>query len=476
MRGWGRPGDRRGARVAAALACIVALEVVRPPVGAALGNQGGWIALRAVAPIREDTYTTSTPNDVQRWVVTPDGTDAYSLALGPRTVRGSAPATNDGGNLRMVWWPSRAPASVDSESCLTWTRRDSVLAQPGVALRVRRDGGRSRAITVTNNITFGARWAWNTHIWESGRPFRQIGATYLTQAFGDHPTELPPLPWRLCARAIGSTVELKAWPTSRTSEPAWGDARYGGSVALPPGWVFPGRSGWYLGHLHPGDWSEANEIGSWALRQTPGDEYGLAMEEWAGGLYPLLFDRSADDGYRYWADQAMARGGSWVVSTMGTSLEARRKTVTDLYQQVLRRAPDPDGLTYWADRLLVRPNVEELILAVVLQDEFSGQRDDRTFVTDLYDRILERSADPDGVDHWVDQLAGGVSRSAVASLFVRSSENRVRTVRAVHQEVFGREPTAEEQMWWGAWFVGVGLNRLRLQSAMTVALMPPVPA
>ncbi len=483
MRAAGSRGRRSAARVATALACALAVELAGARGTATASAPRGPVAAqvpRATTAVQEDTYTSSVPTDVRKWVMTPEAADTYRLTLGPRTARADAPTTNVGGDLRMAWWPSRAPMSVDSEACTTWARRKGVVVQPGVVLRVRQDGGRTRAISVTNNVYYGARWAWNVHLWDAvgtaRSPIRQVGSVHLPEVFGSHPEKLPPLPWRLCARVVGSTVQLKAWPTARGTEPAWGDDLYGGTVKVPSGWVFPGRSGWYLGHLLPGNWSEGEALGSWALHETRGEAYGIAVEEWAGGLYPLLFDRPTDDGRFYWADQAMARGGAWVLSMMGRSLEARRKTVTDMYQRVLQRDPDPAGRDYWAGQLLVQPNVEALTLAVVMAPEFSGSRDDRAFVTDLYDRILDRPADPDGVDHWVGELAAGTTRERVAALFVRSEENRQRTVAAVHQQVFGRPPTAPEAAWWGTLFTAVGLNRLRLQAGMAIALMPPIPA
>lgn len=485
MRAEAKRGRRGAARVATALACTLVVELSGPrgPAGARpLDAPVATQAPRATAAVREDAYTTSSPADVQKWAMTPDGSDAYALSFGSRTVRATAPATNTGGDLRLAWWPSRAPASVDSEACITMTRwggpQGGAVVQPGVVLRARRDGGRMRAISVTNNIYFGARWAWNIHVWDAVAParsaLRQVGSVHLKEVFGYEAQKLSRPPWRLCARAVGSTVQLKAWPTAMTQEPAWGDQRYGGAVKVPANWVFPGRSGWYIGHLRPEDWFQGDALGSWALHDTRGEDYGEAMEVWAGDLYPLLFGRPADDGRIYWADQAMARSGAWVVSTMGQTVEARRQTVTEVYQRVLRREPDPAGRDFWAEQLLVHPNVEALTLAVVMVPEFSGQRDDRAFVTDLYDRILGRPADQAGVEYWLGELAGG--RERVASRFVRSPENRDRTVAAVHQEVLGRPPAASEITWWGVVFASLGLNRIRLEAAMALASLPPVPA
>ncbi len=61
-----------------------------------------------------------------------------------------------------------------------------------------------------------------------------------------------PLPWDLCAKTVGNRVTFKAWPETEP-EPAYGDPTHGATVALPPGWVYPGNNGWYIGHLLPGD-------------------------------------------------------------------------------------------------------------------------------------------------------------------------------------------------------------------------------
>lgn len=60
-----------------------------------------------------------------------------------------------------------------------------------------------------------------------------------------------PLPWRACARVEGALVTLKVWPAA-VPEPRWDDPKHTGTVRLPDGWEYPGRAGWYVGHLEPG--------------------------------------------------------------------------------------------------------------------------------------------------------------------------------------------------------------------------------
>lgn len=60
-----------------------------------------------------------------------------------------------------------------------------------------------------------------------------------------------PLPWRVCVRARGSELDVKAWLPSDT-EPSWDDSTHGGSATLPGDQVASGVAGWYSGHIQPG--------------------------------------------------------------------------------------------------------------------------------------------------------------------------------------------------------------------------------
>src|SRR5690606_24005126 len=96
--------------------------------------------------------------DLGAGVLTPDTShpdDRYDIDLDENTglITTSAPATNGGGNLRMAFWRKADAASVDQQSCATWVDRDpTTIQQQGAALRIRREGDRTRAITVTQNV------------------------------------------------------------------------------------------------------------------------------------------------------------------------------------------------------------------------------------------------------------------------------------------------------------------------------------
>jgi hypothetical protein len=180
-----------------------------------------------------------------------DGQYGVTVAGGTMTVTGAAV---DGSNTRVIVWPAAATPTLDQTVCSTWTDQSSVVNQQGVALRIHTAAGATRAVTVTKNVWFAVSRIFNVHVWDTSQP--AVGAVLGQFDLGETfqmPYQAPkPLPWRLCARVQGSTLDFIAWPLT-TTEPAWGDPGRGGSVTLPPGWDTPGVTGWYAGHLSPGE-------------------------------------------------------------------------------------------------------------------------------------------------------------------------------------------------------------------------------
>jgi len=207
-----------------------------------------------------------TPNLAMHYV-TRDGSDRYTLKLGPGAVRINAPSTNkatpQGSATRIVIWPPSTKAVTDQQSCASWTDARGTNVQQGIALRVRIDGSRFRSIVVAKNIVYGANWQLNVYTWDSGRSpyFKVHGAVSLRAPFesNDRPR---PLPWKVCARVEGRVVRVKGW-RSDESEPGWSNPDHTGSVTLPAEWSFAGKAGWYAGHIPPG-----GTIGMGALRTS----------------------------------------------------------------------------------------------------------------------------------------------------------------------------------------------------------------
>ncbi len=215
------------------------------------------------------TYDGSADLQPQVVVLTPNGYDSYTFSSGPGYAQFDARPDNRDSNLRQVFWPSGGPEVVDQQSCATWSDATVANTQQGAVLRLSTADGHVRAITVTKNIAYYSVWVFNVHVWDtaSAQPFTLVGQVNLGSEFFAN-GQVAPLPWHLCARVIGSTVDLKAWHDPE-GEPAWGNSMRSGSVALPDGWVYPGHAGWYIAHLVPGGFARFEDLRTWQYTFEP---------------------------------------------------------------------------------------------------------------------------------------------------------------------------------------------------------------
>jgi len=254
--------------MSASAVCVALTAACVPAKTSSSASQAAPTAA-AADPSTAGRGTTSDPS-LAIGAFTIDGADRYELTTRNGVVTASAPATNTGTNTRTGFWPAGGEPTADQLSCATWTEAPPGLKQQGAVLRARTSQGRTTAITVTQNISYGVWWGFHIHVMDSGsaQPFHEIATFDLREVFAPgYPDVLvaPPYPWRMCARVVGDVVSFVVWPTT-DPQPAWDDARYGGSVRLPAGWAAPGHVGWYVGHLEPGKWAGFAERSLMGLR------------------------------------------------------------------------------------------------------------------------------------------------------------------------------------------------------------------
>jgi hypothetical protein len=246
---------RRAAAVVALLVVglgVVAVSATRTGEAEAADRPASSTSTTAAAV----TATSATPRtaapgpDLLARVLTPDGGDAYSLAEegGSAVVRASR--RNQGGNLRIVAVDPSDPASTDHQVCVTWDGPLEDLVQPGLALRVRDRDGATQALTVTNNVFGASRWVWNVHAWLHPRVWR-LASVELPGALFQSAETIAPLPWHMCAEVRGRHLRFVVW-TGDGPAPEWDDPLHAAAIDLPAGWTFPGRAGFYAGHLLAG--------------------------------------------------------------------------------------------------------------------------------------------------------------------------------------------------------------------------------
>ena len=187
-----------------------------------------------------------------RTVLTPEGSRYRYQATdtGIRVLAGRRRGADQ--NRREVVVRRGAERTRSQGTCATWQAATSGMAQEGLAVRVRADGGRRRAVTLTKNTIFDVHYIFNILTWDTARrgdPWRAVGQFDMSGAVGASPTRLYPLPWRVCLRVTGRRVAFLVWPLGRLPRPRWGDPTYSRHDRLPPTFVLRGRPGWYVGHI-----------------------------------------------------------------------------------------------------------------------------------------------------------------------------------------------------------------------------------
>jgi serine protease len=98
-----------------------------------------------------------------------------------------------------------------------------------------------------------------------------------------------------------------------------------------------------------------------------------------------------------------------------------------VYQNVLGRQADPDGLAFWTDELdSGRRSRGEVMIGFIDSPEFQGLYGNKVYVTMVYMGLLRRSPDPDGFAYWVGRMNSGDSGQILIEGFLNSAEYAAR--------------------------------------------------
>ena len=156
------------------------------------------------------------------------------------------------------------------------------------------------------------------------------------------------------------------------------------------------------------------------------------------------------DQYRRWLATADSDGLRAASVGMARSEAYSGVIIDDLYQRVLGRTADPEGKQYWLGVLASGVRVETVGISFYgSQEYFDRTGGAEPFVRSLYDNLLHRQPDQGGLDYWVSLLRIRRATPAdVASGFYLSVESRLDRADRVFQGILGRRPGASEQRDW----------------------------
>jgi hypothetical protein len=120
--------------------------------------------------------------------------------------------------------------------------------------------------------------------------------------------------------------------------------------------------------------------------------------------------------------------------------------VTADYQEFLKRAPSAAEVDSWVRVLQAGARSDQVLAAILASPEYYQRAGgtDAGWVDAVYHDLLDRSSEPVGRDYWLQALAAGAGRTAVAQRITASPEHEGRVVAADYQKLLGRTASPEE--------------------------------
>jgi len=177
----------------------------------------------------------------------------------------------------------------------------------------------------------------------------------------------------------------------------------------------------------------------------------------------LLAEPAPEDVVASWRP-AVERGDR---AAMTLALVASRRwaevRVLGLYDEVLGRAPEAEGLHHWSGMILAGVEPREVAAHLLSSWEHRYRHralDDGAYVDLLYRIVLGRNADPDGRAHWLAQLEAGASAAALAGRLGSSPEALGRHVDLRYRALLLRGAGPAERAWWVGYLVERGERSL----------------
>lgn len=119
--------------------------------------------------------------------------------------------------------------------------------------------------------------------------------------------------------------------------------------------------------------------------------------------------------------------------------------IVRLYDTVFDRPPDAEGRAYWNNAMANGHPLTHIADLFMRAPEFAasyGQPTNRFFVESLYENILDRPGEADGIAYWTAVLDGGrATRAETVIGFSESPEHQVQMARPARCRARGRRQT-----------------------------------
>jgi hypothetical protein len=178
------------------------------------------------------------------------------------------------------------------------------------------------------------------------------------------------------------------------------------------------------------------------------------QEAFVKGLYHAVLGRDGEAaGLAFWLnDLAAGATREQVAAGFVNSAEHRLQQVDAYYHTFLGRSASADAASnYWVGLLQAHGDEEEVLQGILTSPEYTaGHVRDHEFVSDLYFRLLGRTADGGGTTFWEQRLGTGMSRADVVDGFLRSREAAEVAEESFYAAYLNRKGDPLREFWIGS--------------------------
>ncbi len=147
---------------------------------------------------------------------------------------------------------------------------------------------------------------------------------------------------------------------------------------------------------------------------------------------------------------------------LSTNFDNKVSAVARLYRASFLRDPSADELNYWVSVQTGGASLSDVAWGFLNSEELRlryGNVDDQQLVTLMYNNVLNRQPDADGMSYWLDQRARGLSAHDLILNFSNSEEFRKTTkvhlqIHLAYVTMLGQAPDEAAYSYWTAQFGG----------------------
>lgn len=208
------------------------------------------------------------------------------------------------------------------------------------------------------------------------------------------------------------------------------------------------------------------------MRLTVRQVRSYVVRAWATAVYTDLLGRAPTPTEAQTVADRVMTGTAWatIARELTTSDEWLTTIVTSFYRSTLGRDPDPAGLAYWIGRLRSGGHtVAEVAAAMYASPEYFqglGGGTPESWVTDLYDEILDRVPSGPDLAYWTGVVADR-GRTPVARQIYQSLESRRDRVQGLYQALLGRTAEPAGRDYWAGRILAEGDLALAVELAVS---------